>query len=182
MHHPPPPHSLLLAASDWLTFNPTKVTGLVAYGVAAAVCFLVGRKGHWVWKVLMILFAALCVDVLLGGRLWLHGLLGDRSRTEGWYRERSTTQILWIIGLGVLIILSAVMVWRASTGARKLALGAALLAIILWSLEVISLHQVDAILYKPLGTVVLVGWGWAVIAAMVVVAGLAEMASMRGSP
>jgi urea transporter len=49
--------------------------------------------------------------------------------------------------------------YRARIGAI-LAVSGALLSLVTWCIEVVSLHQVDAILYHPVGNLMAVSLGW----------------------
>lgn len=148
---------------------PTSMIGLVAYGAAAVCCGMawIGARtrGHrlTVAGIAAVIEAALFADTAFNGRWALHGLLMGAAQQRNLYAERKLPQA---IGLAVLACLSLAAVrftlraFRGRPGAALASCGL-LGSLVLWSIEVISLHQVDGILYRRAGPFMSISFLWA---------------------
>jgi len=160
--------------------NPTQVVGLSACLVAALLCARAARRSSGApgaWAALTGLYALLTLDIAFDLRLALRLALVEAAQRAGDYGSRQAVQPLLLAGLGLLALLAAWGLGRrlARAGGRLEAaagLGAAG-SLFLAGAEVISLHGVDAVLYRPVGPVILIAPLWAGCAGLVALAALA---------
>jgi hypothetical protein len=134
-----------------------------------------------VWLALAGLQFLVAVDIQLGLRHELGGAFSSLWTSAGLRQERRSLQsgVLLVLFFAVLLMLS-VLAWRMrhATATFKLAAGATLLTYALSATEAISLHAVDALLYRSVpGPVMAIAYAWAVLAAAVA---LAAVTSSRG--
>jgi hypothetical protein len=148
--------------------DATQWAGVAAFGSAAAGC--ISFRPQW-GRALAAINACLAAECALGLRHGLHdrviALLGD------YYPERQPLQILLVLlaGFGGLVMLVR---RRGSPTPRSamaplLATGAAL---VLFVIETISLHAIDRLLYHPAGPILVIGWAWLLLAAVIVIGAL----------
>ncbi|MFN4243459.1 MAG: hypothetical protein ACK4PI_09500 [Tepidisphaerales bacterium] len=154
-----------------LGLNATQWVGVLAYGLAAAMCAWRWRRdGGWAWAASAAVFGVLAADVVLGWRHVVSGWLGGGLSGMGLRETRRGLQTAVLAGLavltaGVVVAVQAVGLRGAGWGVRCTAT-AALVALALAALEVLSLHQVDAVLYAELprpGGLKLIAAVWAVL-------------------
>lgn len=112
--------------------------------------------------VLAIAEAALFFDVMFNWRWAIHGWLESQFQAHSLYDRRRGVQeaILALLTLAVLLVLRRV--FRHLRG-RPWAVSAAFcasLSLALWCVEVISLHQIDRILYAKAGPMMVIAWLW----------------------
>jgi hypothetical protein len=162
----------MIASEDWLT--PTRATGIAAYGVAMTCCGIAWAKSRSLRPVsqlaalLAVIEGVLVLDMIFNWRWILHQLLMDLAQRWNEYDLRRSPQRIAIVVLTVLLVLgviAAVRVLRGRTGAL-LAVSGVLLSLVLWCVEVVSLHAVDHLLYHQLGP-------WMAVSLVWVIAGLA---------
>ena len=162
--------------------NPTQLTGLLAFALAALACAAAARRGAgalW-WRVAA--WQAVCVaEVLFGFRHRAHDLVDTLLVANGLYGERGPLQVALLVAALALALLTFVALTRLRRAGTELWLAATATAGALWlfAAESVSLHGVDAVMYLSLGPVLLIGWCWAACAA--VVAGAAMRALRRES-
>lgn len=144
----------MISLAGWL--NPTRLIGLTAYLFALASCVVAWARGHGTAQqrrlaaVIVALDAALLVDMALNGRWLLHDLLENESITRNLYAERAGPQFTTLIFLGVAALAGvglALRRFRNRAGAALAACGA-ILSLMFWCVEVVSLHSVDLVLYR----------------------------------
>ena len=156
----------MIASGEWLT--PTRVCGIVAYGIAATCCaiswarsrgeYVVTRTAAW----LTVIEGVLLLDIIFNGRWILHQLFIDFAQRRHEYELRQTPQIIAVAMLaGILLVglFAALRLFRARIGAL-LAVSGAMLSLFTWCIEVVSLHQIDVVLYQPIGKFMAVGLVW----------------------
>lgn len=157
----------MIASGEWLT--PTRATGIAAYGVAMICCAIAWAKGRRLRTVsqlaalLTAIESALVLDMIFNWRWMLHQELMDLAQRLNEYDLRRSPQRIAIVVLTVLLLLGvifALRVLRGRTGAL-LAVSGVLLSLVLWCIEVVSLHAVDHVLYHLLGPWMLVSLVWA---------------------
>jgi hypothetical protein len=159
----------MITSAEWL--NSTRAVGLLAYGTASTCCFVAWMRarsrredGHLA-LLLMLIESTLLLDMAFNWRWMLHQLLMDLAQHAHEYAVRRTPQVIVLIVLVVLIGLRAVR--RLSRGRGiALALSGAVLSLALWCTEVISLHQVDHVMYHRLGPIMTVSLLWMVACLM----------------
>jgi len=167
---------------NWFWSNPTRATGVTAYGVALACCI-------WAWSrakgdaaksqlaaLLAVCEGCLLLDMAFNLRWSLHQMFMDEAQTLAVYASRRGPQALALL---VLVGVFLFGLWMASqrfhgrVGAL-LAVSGALLSIALWCTEVVSLHQVDHIFYRSIGSLFTVSFLWIIACTLTSVGVLIE--------
>ncbi|MBJ7499706.1 MAG: hypothetical protein JHC57_08135 [Sphingopyxis sp.] len=136
--------------------DATQWAGVFSFGLAAAACLVAGCRP---WPFLAIVNAGFAAECALG---WRHGFHDRAVAAMGdLYSERTPAQLLMmvvIMGLAAIGLLRL----RDRSGTRRHS-GAAkvtLLSATLFLLETISLHGVDALIYRPATGLLVIGWLW----------------------
>jgi len=167
-----------------LTINPTQWLGLCAFALAAAACVRAATRCGRPWTGLAWWQAACAAEVVIDLRQRVHGGMDAWLAAHGAYATRLPLQV------GLLSLALAGMaggVWWAAAGMRRdgpaasLARTASLAAVMLFVVESISLHAIDALMFAPLGPVLAIGWMWAAAAALVIAAALTASPARRPS-
>jgi hypothetical protein len=156
----------MIASGEWLT--PTRSVGIAAYGVAVACCGTasaltrgertVSRIAAWLTAIEGILL----LDMIFNGRWILHQLLLDFAQRWHEYELRRLPQVIAVAMLAEILFIGlfvALRLLQESIGTLLAVLGA-LLSLVTWCIEVVSLHQVDAVLYHPIGSLMAVSFVW----------------------
>lgn len=151
----------MIASGDW--FNPTRATGMAAYGAALVCCTIawVRTKGRLALG-LMGIEGVLLLDIAFNWRWMLHGLVGGYAQSHHEYEQRRLPQVIALVILaGILLIglITVLRMFRKRVGAL-LAVSGALLSLVTWCVEVVSLHAVDHVLYHSIGSVMVVSALW----------------------
>ncbi len=167
---------MMRTAVAWLT--PVKASGLAAYLMASAACaatvlLSVDRRIVRLASILCALDLFLVSDIAFNWRWKLHDQLSWSAITHHWYAFRTGPQIAALAFLAIMLLLAAVSLGRRLSSIRggRLALCGALLSIGSWFTEVISLHAIDAILYRSVGPLMVVCFIW-MLAAITTTAGI----------
>lgn len=155
----------------WLFNDIERTVGLIAYAGAAVACWLaLGRRREraW-WCALAVAHTALTLDIALHLRhkvtAWLAGLMGHSE----WYGVRRPWQAAVIGGvLLAIVVLAVVVVRRRAKASTRLAALLTIGGLTGVLLEVASLHQVERLLYRPVGPLMAVAWGWVLVAVGVI--------------
>ena len=72
------------------------------------------------------------------------------------------------IAIIALILVMLVLYWRQIGGVATRAAASVTIAVwALFAIEMISLHALDAVFYRPIGSVLTIGWLWAIAAAAI---------------
>ena len=145
--------------------NATQLAGTIACTIAALAC---ASRRDVRWYVPAAVFALMVVDLQIQGRyavrtvvenfLFAHGLAAADKRP---------------FQVAVLVIAAIALGWfirrfaRGGGGLREARLGAILIAA-LWSLEAISLHQTDHVMWLQAGPILLGGWLWIAASALAI--------------
>jgi hypothetical protein len=157
--------------------NTTQIVGVVAFACAALACFVTGRRKPW--QAIAIVHSLFAIEVIAGLRHFATGSVNSVLREGGHYADRQIPQFILL----VLLILGGVWLWRTlrrhKTGAARLATDATLFAALLFAIEALSLHAIDALLYMPLGPVKTIAWLWMWAAGTVAAAALSLRAARR---
>ena len=156
--------------------NATQWAGTVAFGGAALICFWVRRQPWWAIGTVNFGLAFECV---IGVRHHIHnvaiGLMGPL------YADRVGVQIaLIVMTLGILLSAARLLQYHAHLFASRPVTAATGLALALFSIETISLHAVDAILYRPVAGLLVIGWIWITLGLVVATEALRAI-SRQGS-
>ena len=166
--------------------NATQVVGLLSFGITAAVCFVAWRsipkaKSTWAW--LTIVYAAMAIEVVLGGRHLVSTILRTMLKSADLYQNRGFWQILLIIlilALAGTIARKMLRVSRQLEGTIRKAAYATALTLILFVVETISSHKIDTILYHKAGPVLLICWIWAALAALTITLSISALRRHSG--
>jgi hypothetical protein len=150
----------------WL--NPTRAVGLIAYGTAVTCCGIAwvrekNQRRDWRLAALLTLIeSTLLLDVAFNWRWMLHQLLMDIAHGAHEYQVRRIPQLIVLIILAGLLFLGLLAIRRFSRGrgGTGLAVSGVLLSLVLWFTEVVSLHEVDHVLYYRLGKIMAVTLLW----------------------
>jgi hypothetical protein len=161
----------MIASGEWP--NPTRTVGLLAYGAAAVCCGIAWmrarskRRNGRLAMLLMLIESVLLLDITFSWRWMLHQLFIDFAQRWHEYGVRRGPQIMVLIILAALLLLTLVAIRRFFHGrGAALAVSGAVLSLALWCIEVVSLHQVDHVLYHPLGPVLAISLLWIVACLM----------------
>jgi hypothetical protein len=156
----------MIANGEWLT--PTRASGMAAYGVAVTSCGIVwarARSARNVRKIaawLTAMESVLLLDMIVDGRWVLHQLFVNIAQNQHEYGLRRLPQVILVTFLLAILFVSlyfSLRLLRAKIGAL-LAVSGALLSLITWCIEVVSLHQVDAVLYHQVWRFMVVSFIW----------------------
>ncbi|MBJ6122756.1 hypothetical protein [Sphingomonas mollis] len=154
--------------------NWTQTAGLTGFALAAIFCWRAAGRQRGPWRLLAIFYAVLCGEIVAGIRHTLLRTMGGIFGLGSYYMDRRPVQLA---ALAILIGLAVWLAWRTMRtaarrpGARPARI-VALVAAGLFAAEIVSLHQVDAVMYRRIGPVMLIGWLWlacGVVAAIIAV-------------
>ena len=154
---------------------PSDLIGLLSFATAAIACAVAARRSAVrdprTWYFLALMNCLFVMEIYFGSRYRITELAKTALAKEhlygtlhGWFQE------IVIIAIVVVILLAVILfVWRITgTGARVAAI-LTIAVMVLFATETISLHSIDAIFYRPIGGVLLLGWVWAGAALGIVV-------------
>jgi hypothetical protein len=156
----------MIANGEWLT--PTRASGIAAYGVAVTSCGIAWARARGARNVrkiaawLTAIESVLLLDMIIDGRWVLHQFFVNTAQNRHEYGLRRLPQVILITFLLAILFISmyfSLRLLRAKTGAL-LAVSGALLSLITWCIEVVSLHQVDAVLYHQVWRFMVVSLVW----------------------
>jgi hypothetical protein len=174
---------------DTVGINITQLVGVLAFAAASVACFVSGRSAELqdarIWKLLAVLNSLFLVDICLGFRYRFHDFIVAIMIEEQRYSQRNSAQAIIILFSSLIVLTLAGTIFvqlrpiRCSAiVAMSLTTGVALL----FTLETISLHAVDAVLYRPIASVLIVGWIWATASLGVVLAATFRVAASYRKP
>jgi hypothetical protein len=175
----------MIASEEWLT--PTRAIGLAAYGTAVTCCAIAWTRTkarHGVSQLaaaFTLIEGALLLDIAFNLRWKLHQFLMDIAMQKQEYSVRRLPQVVVVVVLGGLLLfglLAARRLFRDRADFR-LAVSGILLSVILWCVEVVSLHAVDHILYYSVGSLMMVSVLW-ILACLMTSIGILRV-SRRGN-
>jgi hypothetical protein len=153
---------------DRLGTNPTQFVGTLAFGGAAVACLIAAGRPRFgdkrAWKILALIYCLLTIEVLVGFRHSLHDLCAHIFEIEQGYSSRGPVQELLTLFLAVVAIILTgfvLFLFRFDASGARIATMVALAVLALFAIETISLHPIDAILYRSTASVMTVGWIWA---------------------
>lgn len=170
--------------------NPTQAMGLFAFFLTAALAALAARthrgRNRWVWAVLAMTYALFLLEVSIGMRHAMHDIVNARLLRAGYYADRLALQgalalvlVASLVGAAASMRQAPLSNWLAGARARTAAVGTLGVAL-LFALELISLHQIDAVLYANAGPVAVIGWLWAAAAAITSTSACFTLRRQRG--
>ena len=169
---------------DRFISNPTQLTGVLAFAVATIACAIASRRTQGRDKRLWALLAAVnflfFVEIFAGFRHRIHDFADGLLMARGLYDERHGPQEMLVMSVGAIVlvfVLLPLLLRRVSTTVR-IATSITIALFALFAVEVVSLHAIDVILYRPVGPVYVIGWLWAA-AAMTICLAASQAASRR---
>jgi hypothetical protein len=157
---------------DRFGINPTQLTGLLSFAASTLACVIAMRRSACrdsrAWRILGFINALFFFEVFIGSRHRVHDYVNAILMAEGEYGQRRGMQESIIIGLATIaLICVALLLFSHRLGGAAVRIAAGLTAglVTLFAIETVSLHALDAIYYRPIGSVLLIGWLWALAAA-----------------
>jgi hypothetical protein len=143
----------MITSQGWI--GPTRATGLLAYATAFTCCGIAwirtkARRGtSHLAAVLTLIESALLLDMAFNWRWKLHQALMDFAMRKHEYAQRGLPQLIVVTLLGALLLFGWFVAWRTfrGRGTTLLAVSGASLSLVVWCIEVVSLHAVDHVLY-----------------------------------
>ena len=138
------------------------------------------RSSRQTWSILSLFYLLFLFEILGGYRHDVHDAFSNILRHLSLYAEKQTVQIILIIIATCLAIL--ITVWLISRilnrpATEKIAIFASLTVFFLTVIEMISLHTIDAILYKLIGPISFIGWLWIICCMVTTCAALLSVRS-----
>jgi len=165
---------------DRLGTNPTQLIGVLSFALTTIACQLATRRssGARTWKVLALLNALFLVEIIVGFRFrvlgWARTLLQEEGRYSQLHGEDQAVVIIALVAAAVILVLLVLLLPRISGPAARVGISLTVLLLALFAVETVSLHEVDAIFYRRIGPVLLVGWLWAIAAAGICMAAVSS--------
>lgn len=157
-----------LSMLDRFGTNPTQLVGVVSFAAATIACFFAAHRSALrdapTWRTLAIVNCLFLIEIFSGFQFRIHALVDP---VVG-YAQRSSLQERFDISIVIiaLIILALFLVRRNRTGVdARIAASITIVLLALFAIETVSLHAIDAIFYQQIGSVLLIGWLWAIAAA-----------------
>lgn len=141
-----------------------------AFGLTAFICLSRDQRD---WRVPGYVFCLCSAEVAIGARHMAHNL------ASGWLGSAYTERKPWQAAL-ILVLLAcfglvfARILFQNRPWTIRLAYLMSLLAVALFLVETVSVHAIDAILYKPAGPVLSIAWLWAAVSLSTVFAAMAD--------
>lgn len=156
--------------------DATQWAGLVAFGGAALTCLWVRQ---WPWGMIGAINLVLALECAMGIRHRMHNFVIEQIGAL--YADRFGLQIVLIV-VAVVVVLgtAALLLQRKHWLAPPTVTAATGLALALFSVETISLHAVDALLYQPAAGLLVIGWIWIALG-LVIAIGAFRVISRKGS-
>ena len=152
--------------------NPTQVTGLLSFAASTIACVIATRRSECLdrraWRVLGFINGLLVFEVFIGLRHRIHDYVNAILMAEGEYGQRREMQesiIIWLVIIALVCVTLFLFSRRLGGAAVRIAVGLTIGLVALFAIETVSLHALDAIYYRPIGSVLLIGWLWALAAA-----------------
>jgi len=156
---------------DQFGTNLTQLTGLLSFAAATMACIFAARRSisrdARIWQLLAIMNGLFFIEILIGLRHRVHNYVDALLMAQGQYGERRWMQESMIIGLATIAIICVVplLFSRRLAGGARLAASLTIALLALFAIETVSLHALDSVYYRPIGSVLLIGWMWAIAAA-----------------
>jgi hypothetical protein len=141
---------------SWADSNGLRICGYVA---VAILCFVAARRedrdapGSWppFWILTGFIFLAMAIGRAGDLADLMTEAMRERARSQGWYDRRRHVQGLVVAGLGCGWLISVLLaLWRVPARRRRyLPMVVVVLTVGFYALiRIVSLHQVDGLLYR----------------------------------
>ena len=152
--------------------------GLVAYSFAllAGLRAMLRSRLHSFFTAFSAAALFLIADLITNLRWHLHDWMVSEAMRRGIYDRRFVPQAVSLFILSLLALLFLTRLRRQLSGhlGAQLAAAGMVAALALWLVELISLHQVDAILYRQIGPLMTIAYIWIAAGAMMATGALRE--------
>lgn len=149
-----------------MQINVTMWAGIAAFGVAALLAWVAARGSRreaTAWRAIAVANGLLVIEMVANLRHRLHGMVARLFEMEGFYGARRGPQALMLVLLAAgvaAIAVSLVGRMRRAGGPARIAALLTMLTLALFGAEIISLHQVDRLLYARIGPMMTIAWSW----------------------
>ncbi len=155
---------------EWLWRDPTRAAGVAAYSVGMACCALAWSRAKGdsarlrLAALLTVCDGFFLFDMVFNVRWILHQSFMDEATTVALYASRRGPQALVLVALAGVFLLGLRIASQKlrGRGGAVLAVSGGLMSVTIWCTEVVSLHAVDHILYRPIGNLKMVSILWIV--------------------
>jgi hypothetical protein len=158
---------------DRLGTNPTQLVGVIAFGGATIAClfatFRRDARDGGVWFVIALINSVFLLEILMGFRHRIHDVGSSILMADGTYGNRGPLQEIVIFLLAATAVVVATIILtqcRFATTSGRLAASVSIAVLALFAIEAVSLHALDAVFYRPIGPILLIGWIWLVACAV----------------
>jgi hypothetical protein len=163
---------------DRLSINPTQLTGLLAFAAATIACLIAtwrsGSRDAPTWKLLALMNCLFLIEIFSGLRFHIHDLVKAILKAEGLYAQMhgEIQEIIDILVAIIALIFVTLFLFsrQVAGGAAWVAVSITIVVVALFAIETVSLRALRAVLYQPIGPVLMIGWLWAITAAGVCLA------------
>ena len=117
-------------------------------------------------------------EIYFGVRFRINELANGLLQTEDFYDElHGSIQEILIISIGIIalvLVMWILFIRQVVQGATRVAASLVIVVLALFSIETVSLHVVDAVFYRTIGSVMMIGWAWACAATGICLAALLQ--------
>lgn len=154
-------------------YTRTSVAGLLSFGIGALssgiALFRLRDMPAVAWATAWIatLESLLMFDMAMNERWALHGNAMRFALHRGFYPQRHGIQIAGLTILFAILLFGATIITRRLRNrlGAIVAAWSALLALILWCVELVSLHEIDTILYYKVDGFMVIAFVWMILGA-----------------
>ena len=147
---------------------PSDLVGLLSFTLATVACAIAARRSErhesLTWNLLGFVNFLFVVEIYFGSRYriteFTKTLLTKENvyiQLHGWFQQATIIVVTTTLGVFAFVIVLRVIARNSTRAAATITI--AVLA--LFAIETISLHSIDAIFYRPLGPILVLGWIWA---------------------
>lgn len=151
--------------------DATQWAGIIAFGAASILSLWIRQQP---WNVIGILNMVMAIECGLGMRHRAHNVAIELIGP--FYLDRVGLQIALIIALATIVFLTVwLLLKRKYRRAPASIIAATGLAVALFSVEIISLHVIDALLYRKAASLLVIGWIWAGIGSVIAIEAIREI-------
>jgi hypothetical protein len=174
----------LLVSLGSVSVDATQMVGMAGFGVAAVLCARrswpkTARIDAAPWRILAAVTAVLVVEIVAGLRYRVHDLADTLLLGQSLYEARRPWQLAMIVVASAALI-AAVLIARSriQSAVMASAVTGVCFAVSIFVIEAISLHAVDAVLYRELGPVKVIALFWLAASAWI---SMAAFKSQQGA-
>ena len=155
--------------------NPTQVAGALSFTLTTLACLNAARgstsREARAWKVLSFVNALFLLEVLVGFRFRVLEFARTALKQDCLYDRlhgRVQGMVVVAVATGALLLVTIFLFSRSMPGgAARLAVSMTVVIFAFFAIEMISLHQLDALLYRPSGPFLMIGWVWIAAATVI---------------